>query len=69
LEKYQKLEENSKKSLKGLIAQNQAMEQENIHDNNELIDIQEPEQEDNQNMNQDEVEMDGDEFDDDDEHF
>jgi clusterin-associated protein 1 len=69
LEKYQKLEENSKKSLKGLIAQNQAMEQENIHDNNEIIEYQEPEQVDNVNVDRDDVEMEGDEFDDDDEHF
>ena len=69
LEKYQKLEENSKKSLKGLIAQNQAMEQENIHDNNEIIEYQEPEQVDNVNVDRDDGEMEGDEFDDDDEHF
>ena len=55
--------------MKGLIAQNQAMEQENIHDNNEIIEYQEPEQVDNVNVDRDDGEMEGDEFDDDDEHF
>ena len=64
LEKYQKLEEASKKNLKGLIKQIKEIENENYHDRNEKIVIQEPEDE----KVEEGEDMDG-EFDEDDEHF
>ena len=64
LEKYQKLEEASKKNLKGLIKQIKEIENENYHDRNEKIVIQEPEDE----KVEEGDDMDG-EFDEDDEHF
>ena len=64
LEKYQKLEEASKKNLKGLIKQIKEIENENYHDRNEKIVIQEAEDE----KVEEGEDMDG-EFDEDDEHF
>ena len=64
LEKYQKLEEASKKNLKGLIKQIKEIENDNYHDRNEKIEIQEPEDE----KVEEGDDMDG-EFDEDDEHF
>ena len=64
LEKYQKLEEATKKNLKGLIKQIKEIENDNYHDRNDKIEIQEPE---------DEIVEEGEdrngEFDEDDEHF
>ncbi len=64
LEKYQKLEEATKKNLKGLIKQIKEIENENNHDRNEKIVIQEAEDE----KVEEGEDMDG-EFDEDDEHF
>ncbi len=64
LEKYQKLEEFSKKNLKGLIEQNKDREKQIIHDEN---DIMEEQYEDNKGEEGDD--LDGDQFDEDDEHF
>ena len=66
LEKYQKLEEFSKKNLKGLIEQNKAIEQINIHDQNEVMVIQEPD--DYNNRGEEPEDLEG-EFDEDDDHF
>ena len=66
LEKYQKLEEASKKNLKGLIKQIKEIENENYHDRNEKIVIQETEDENNKADEGEDLEG---EFDEDDEHF
>ncbi len=66
LEKYQKLEEFTKKNLKVLIEENKNNEQKNFHDQKEIIDIQEPD--DDNNKGDEGEDLDG-EFDEDDEHF
>ena len=66
LEKYQKLEEFTKKNLKVLIEENKNNEQKNFHDQKEIIDIQEPEDENNKADEGEDLEG---EFDEDDEHF
>jgi succinate dehydrogenase/fumarate reductase flavoprotein subunit len=66
LEKYQKLEEFTKKNLKVLIEENKNNEQKNFHDQKEIMDIQEPE--DYNNKADEGEDLEG-EFDEDDEHF
>jgi clusterin-associated protein 1 len=66
LEKYQKLEEFTKKNLKVLIEENKNNEQKNFHDQKEIMDIQDPE--DYNNKGDEGEDLEG-EFDEDDEHF
>ena len=66
LEKYQKLEEFTKKNLKVLIEENKNNEQKNFHDQKEIMDIQEPEDDNNKADEGEDLEG---EFDEDDEHF
>ena len=66
LEKYQKLEEFTKKNLKVLIEENKNNEQKNFHDQKEIIDIQEPDDDNNKGDEGEDLEG---EFDEDDEHF
>lgn len=64
LEKYQKLEEFSKKNLKGLIEQNKDREKQIIHDENDIMEEQYDD-----NKGEEGEDLDGDQFDEDDEHF
>ena len=64
LEKYQKLEEFSKKNLKGLIEQNKDREKQIIHDENDIMEEQYDD-----NKGEEGEDLDGDQFDEDDDHF